>query len=160
MENLVLEKPVTIEGYTDEQVAYTINELKIGAAPDTIQTLLCRMFYLKEHQANDLIEKVQKATGLEPVEHLAGTEGELIQHFMDQGMDKETAKVKAKQAIKTVNSQNSNAGVGGFLWGLLIFGVGMFITFSADSHTIAYGAIIYGAFKAIGGLVQMVQKVD
>lgn len=160
MSNFVANPPIAIEGYTAEQVAYTVKELKIGAAPDTIQTLLCRKFYLKEHEAYDLIAKAQKATGIEPVEHLSGTEGELVMHLMNQGMDKETAKNKAQQAIATANSENSSAGVGSFLLGLLIFCVGMFITFSANSNTIAYGAIIYGAFKAISGLMQMTQRVD
>ena len=160
MSELALKQPLSIGGYTDEQVAYTINELKIGAASDTIQILLCRKFYLKEHQANELIEKVQKMTGLKPVEHLSGAEGEVIQHFMNQGMDKETAKAKAQQAISAANNQNTNDGVGSLLLGILIFGVGMFITFGTGGHTIAYGAILYGAFKAIGGLVQMMQKVD
>jgi predicted phage tail protein len=107
-----------------------------------------------------LIEKAQKATGIEAVEHFHGKEGELIVKLMEQGLDKETAKIKAKEMLQKLNKAHSNEGATSMALGLFILIVGLVITFGTGTNTIMYGAILVGASMFIRGIIQMREKLE
>jgi hypothetical protein len=124
-----------IDGYTDEQVQFVFTELQSGASPLTIQLLLYRKFALYEEQADDLIARVQQATGVKPVVHNLDAEVEAYhaKKFIEKGMDKETASQMAKQEVEKTNRVDAPSSGGGTMsfWGVIVLIIAIIRIFRA-----------------------------
>jgi hypothetical protein len=131
-----------IAGYTKAQVLFTIDEITKKTDHISLQIMLYRNFGLYDHQADDLIQKVKNETGLVLTVYETSLTGDMS-HLL--------VKNKDSDATYQVTAGNSGGNSFDIIIGILILGVGLVITCSG-SGVIAYGAIIVGAARIIGGL--------
>jgi hypothetical protein len=147
-ENLTI--PV-IDGYSEEQVLFTIDEISKKTDHITLQIYLYRKFGLHDYQADDLIQKVKNATGLAPTVYVASTEADMVQILVQKGYNRDVAEAKVREHLNSKNKESSSGNSSNVIIGILILGVGLLITFSG-AGVIAYGAIIVGAMRIFSGL--------
>jgi hypothetical protein len=140
-----------IAGYTKAQVLFTIDEITKKTDHISLQILLYRNFGLFDHQADDLIQKVKNETGLVPTVYVANTVDDLTQMLVQKGYDPKVADAQVREQLRQRNEAQSGHNSFDVIIGVLILGVGLVVTFSG-AGVIAYGAIIVGAARIIGGL--------
>jgi hypothetical protein len=143
-----------IAGYSEAQVLFTIDEITKKTDHISLQMLLYRNFGLYDYQADDLIQKVKNETGLVPTVYVASTAEDLTQMLIQKGYDPKVADAQVREQLRQQNEQNEQRSSGNsfdIIIGVLILGVGLVVTFSG-AGVIAYGAIIVGAARIIGGL--------
>jgi hypothetical protein len=140
-----------IAGYTKAQVLFTIDEITKKTDHISLQILLYRNFGLYDHQADDLIQKVKNETGLVPTVYVPSSVDDLTQMLVQKGYDPKVADAQVREQLRQQNEQSSGHNSFDVIIGVLILGVGLVVTFSG-AGVIAYGAIIVGAARIIGGL--------
>jgi hypothetical protein len=140
-----------IAGYTKAQVLFTIDEITKKTDHISLQIMLYRNFGLFDHQADDLIQKVKNETGLVPTVYVANTVDDLTQMLVQKGYDPKVADAQVREQLRQRNEAQSGHNSFDVIIGVLILGVGLVVTFSG-AGVIAYGAIIVGAARIIGGL--------
>jgi hypothetical protein len=135
-----------IEGYTEEQIAFTMEEIIGRTDRITLQILLFKKFRLYDFQANPLIEKVTEHVGeLPPVAERDMFQKTNSNARFDGALD------NFRQEVPAQEERSSGGNSFSVILGFIILGVGLAITLSG-SGVIAYGAIIVGFAKIIGGL--------
>jgi hypothetical protein len=137
-----------IEGYTEEQIAFTMDEIIGRTDRITLQILLFKKFRLYDFQANPLIEKVAAHVGELPP--LPEPERDMFQKTNSNARF-EGAMDNNRQEAPAQEERSSGGNSFNVILGFIILGVGLAITLSG-SGVIAYGAIIVGFAKIIGGL--------
>jgi hypothetical protein len=140
-----------IDGYSEEQVLFTIDEISKKTDHITLQIFLYRKFGLHDYQADDLIQKVKNETGLAPTVYVASNEEDMVQILVQKGYKRDVAEAKVKEHLNRKNAENKGGNSSSIIIGILILGVGLLITFSG-AGVIAYGAIIVGAMRIFSGL--------
>jgi hypothetical protein len=140
-----------IAGYTKAQVLFTIDEITKKTDHISLQILLYRNFGLYDHQADDLIQKVKNETGLVPTVYVPSSVDDLTQMLVQKGYDPKVADAQVREQLRQRNEAASGHNSFDVIIGVLILGVGLVVTFSGVG-VIAYGAIIVGAARIIGGL--------
>ena len=140
-----------IAGYTKAQVLFTIDEITKRTDHISLQIMLYRNFGLYDHQADDLIQKVRNETGLVPTVYAASTADDMTQMLIQKGYEPKVADAKVREHLRQTNEAQSGHNSFDVIIGVVILGVGLVVTFSG-AGVIAYGAIIVGAARIIGGL--------
>jgi hypothetical protein len=140
-----------IEGFTEAQILFTIEEIQKGTDRITLQTFLFKKFGLFDSEVERLILEIEKQTNLKPHVYVANTKDDVTQMLVQNGYDEHLAKNKVDTHYNAAEQEDSNQRVIDILLGLVILGIGLAVTFSG-AGVIAYGAIIVGAIRIIKGL--------
>jgi hypothetical protein len=142
-----------IAGFTEAQIIFAIDEMQKGTDRITLQTFLYKKFGLYDSDVEELISQIEKKTSIKPKVYVAETRVDLAQVLEQNGYDAQTAKTRVDTYLDKAEQEDSSQRTTDILLGIVILGIGLFITFSGVG-VIAYGAIIVGAVRLIKGLSQ------
>jgi len=140
---------LNIEGYNPEEISLAAQEINNGTSREDLQTLFYKKFGFMDYQSDDLILKIKAKQKNKFSNQFKAKDEKLDSMILEKSASTTIPKIIIEKIISTANKH--------LVWGIVIFALGLIITFATKGQSIYIGVILIGFAKIIKGIVDLIK---